>query len=88
MLFDPYYRTSLEEKLDDVTYDLDIARKTIDRLEGHTVELENVVDTFRDLLLDIREWMDQRSDADHNGTGFVANDEMEWLMAIDAAVAS
>ena len=87
-MYDPYYRTSLEEKLDDVTYDLDIARKTVDRLEARTVELENTVDTFRDLLLDIRDWMDQRSDADHDGDGFVANDEMKWAMAIDAAVAS
>jgi hypothetical protein len=87
-MYDPYYRTSLEEKLDDVTYDLDIARKTIDRLEARTVGLENTIDTFRDLLLDIRDWVDQRADADCDQDGFIANAEMKWAMAIDAAVAS
>jgi hypothetical protein len=37
----------------------------------------------QDFLDELREYFEDRQDADHNGTGYVANDEMKLLMRLN-----
>lgn len=41
------------------------------------------IEQLENLLLDLRDYFDQRADADHDGDGFVANEEMRIMMRIE-----
>ena len=45
----------------------------------HEMRIENLTE----LLHELRDYFDNRSDADHNGVDFVANEEMRLMMRID-----
>ena len=36
-----------------------------------------------DLLLELLDWFEERSDADHNGVGYVPNDAMRFAFEIE-----
>jgi uncharacterized coiled-coil DUF342 family protein len=84
----------LEDRLYDLKADIvdaraerDKALEQVDDLDHERDTLKDRVESLENLLLDIREWMDNRADADHDGETFVANDEMQWAMRITAEVA-
>jgi hypothetical protein len=52
-----------------MVYDLEQANRRIEQLQN--------------LLLDLREYFDQRADADCDEDGFIANEEMRIMMRID-----
>ena len=53
-------------------------RKATDELADANRRCEQL----ENLLHDLREYFEQRADADHNGNGFVANEEMRIMMRI------
>jgi len=63
-----YIAAELKEELDHVQHDLEQANRRCEQLEN--------------LLNDLRDYFEQRADADHNGNGFVANEEMRISMRI------
>jgi len=62
--------------LNELAYEV---RKITDELADANRRCEQL----ENLLLDLREYFEQRADADHNGYGFVANEEMRILMRIE-----
>lgn len=52
-------------------------------LVGELEKTERRCEQLEALLYDLREYFDQRSDADFDGDGFVANEEMRIMMRID-----
>ena len=55
----------------------------IRKITGELADANRRCEQLENLLLDLREYFDQRADADHDGDGFVANEEMRIMMRID-----
>lgn len=47
-------------------------------------EAASVLERVAETLLELADYMDDRQDADHNGQNFIANEEMVFLMDIEA----
>jgi hypothetical protein len=58
-------------------------RDQIEHLQDELADAERRIEQLSNLLGDLREYFDQRADADHDGDGFVANEEMRIMMRID-----
>lgn len=52
------------------------ANREIERVRKH-------LDAMEDLLLDLRDYFDQRADADCDQDGFIPNEEMSIMLRID-----
>lgn len=58
-------------------------RDQLESLEGKLADATRRTEQLENLLTDLLDYFDQRADADHDGDGFVANEEMRIMMRIE-----
>ena len=80
-----WMRERMEWELDELMERRADAEDERDDAVAALAKLQARIDAWEDLLLDLREYFDQRADADLDHTGYTPNEEMRMLCAINEA---
>ena len=62
---------------------LDELHIQVEELTDELTDAHKRIDALQAMLDEVRDWLDQRADADHDGDRFVANPEMRLMMAVE-----
>jgi len=84
-----YYinRSHLLDSMDEIQGDLQAAQDALGEAEALIEDLEVHIDESDAFLLALRDYLDQRADADCDQDGYIPNEEMRMLGELDALLA-
>ena len=72
----------MSHNIEGIAEELEQARGNVADAEAHIGKLEARIDKLEDLLEDLREWFDERADADSEAGHWRPNPEMQMLTRI------